>query len=110
MVFKHRKRRKKVYVKDGRRMNGGARNNAGRPVCTDPKTEIKYGLRSKSITAIDEHCHNLKMTRRELTEHIMNIALFGYYGIPDEKTKAIVETAGMPLNEVVAYLLKKASS
>ena len=110
MIFKHHKKRKTI-IKDGRRFNkGGKQPGAGRPVCSDPKIEVKYGLRSASINELDRQCHELKMTRRELTEHIMNIALFGYYGIPDEKTKAIVETAGMPLNEVVAYLLKKASS
>ena len=100
-------RRKK---KDGRRNNGGYRPGAGRKPGTENKTQFKVGFRPQVLKMIDEQCETEGLRRRQVVERVVAEAISGYYGTPNPRIKIIIEASGLPIKEVIEYLLDKALS
>lgn len=109
MIDRKKRKRKKRTKKDGRVTNGGFRPGAGRPFDTNRKEETKLGLRPDVMCALDRQREPKGMTKREFLEELVSEALLGYYGIPEPNIQSIIDTSGLPANEVIKYLLKRST-
>ena len=76
-------------------------NPIGRPKGEDSKDYIKVGLRPDVLKIIDKQCDDCT-TRRMVVERMVNSIL-------TPKVRGIIETSGLPIEEVLPYLLNKAT-
>ena len=88
---------------------GGFRPGSGRKKEPNAIIPITVGFRPCTWALINKKCAETGETSKHVIEGIVNEAIMGYYGTPDQKILSIVETSGLKMDEVIPILLRKAT-